>query len=916
LLKRREGELVKQRHWNYYCCVCFNKKEGFVFMNHPRKKAIRLKAFVFACLIVFLSWAGTAMSLAAPAQRLGGHVPAHAARATALSRVSASQPMRLSFDLPLRNREALTNLIELLYDESSPQQGRFLTPEEFAAAFGPTQEDYDAVVAYALSNGFTVTGTHSNRIMVDVEAPVATVEKAFGVRMNYYQHPNEDRQYFAPDADPALDLATPMLHVSGLDNYTMAHPRLRTVESVKQTLAVAQSGSGTSGTFMGYDFRKAYLPNVSLTGDGQTVGLFQLDGYYASDIARYVTNAGLPGVTLRNVLVGGFNGNPTPYGGDLEVSLDIEMVMSMAPGLSRIIVYEASPTSTLSGINALLNRMATDNAAKQLSSSWGFDINAATEQIYLQFAAQGQSFFQASGDYGAYSDAAMQPTDSPYVTSVGGTVLSTSSAGAWVSETAWSGSGGGISAAHSIPSWQAGVATSANHASTTMRNMPDVAMVADNILVYSDNGSSDVVSGTSVAAPLWAGVAALINQRAATTGKAALGFLNPMLYKVGRSGKTGLFHDIVTGNNYTTDSPSLYPAVAGYDLCTGWGTPYGTNLFDALLATPSEPLVIASSQGFIASGPVGGPFNVTSQAFTLNNIGTAALTWSLSGLPSWLVASTTGGQISSGGSATATISLSQSGATLSLGAYSADVTFLNANTSVSQTRQFRALVGNPGFENGDLSNWTFQGQPQVNWALSIDNSTFNSGSNTITGVEDSAFTHSGLYGAFLGQNTTLGYLSQSLTTSASAKYLLSFWFFNPLAGNPNEFKVMWNGTTLYDGVNLGVINWTNFHYVVSGTGASSPLKFGFRNDANAFGLDDISFQIIPSPTLSAVGGANGVLTLSWSTLNGVSYQPQYRSDLSSGTWLNLGSSFAGNGATVSVTDTPGQSQRFYRVIVP
>ena len=124
------------------------------------------------------------------------------------------------------------------------------------------------------------------------------------------------------------------------------------------------------------------------------------------------------------------------------------MAISMAPGLSQVVVYEAGPQGNGDG---MLNRMTTDNSATQLSSSWSFVTDATTDQILRQWAAQGQSFFNASGDTDAYTSDIPSPSDSPYVTVVGGTTLTTSGpSGVWVSETVWNwgggqGSGGGIS---------------------------------------------------------------------------------------------------------------------------------------------------------------------------------------------------------------------------------------------------------------------------------------------------------------------------------------------------------------------------------------------------------------------------------------------------------------------------------------
>ncbi len=166
------------------------------------------------------------------------------------------------------------------------------------------------------------------------------------------------------------------------------------------------AGSGPGNSYIGNDFRSAYLPGVALTGSGQTVALVQFDGYDASDIAAYEARAGLPSVTLSNVFVDGL-ATPTGSGGEVEVSLDIEMVISMAHGLSKVIVYEGNPPPNFIP-NNVLNRIVTDNLARQISCSWtwGDGPNAATDEILKEMAAQGQSFV-ASGDFDSYKNGAV-----------------------------------------------------------------------------------------------------------------------------------------------------------------------------------------------------------------------------------------------------------------------------------------------------------------------------------------------------------------------------------------------------------------------------------------------------------------------------------------------------------------------------
>ncbi len=534
-------------------------------------------------------------------QVLRGHVPAAVARLglRPLGRLPATNRLNLAIGLPLRNTNALNKLLEDMYDPASPQFRRYLTPEQFTDQFGPTKEDYEAVVRFAKSHGLDITVTHSNRVLLDVAGQVAHIEKAFQITLHTYKHPTEARQFYAPEVEPFVEAGLAVLDISGLNNYSI--PRPASHKASAKTASGPGSGSGPNGSYMGKDFRNAYAPAVTLTGAGQMVGLLAFTAFYAGDIATYETMAGLPNVPIQVVLLDGYNGIPVPGNlGTVEADLDIEMAISMAPGLSKVVVFDAGPNGVL---NDVLNAMAANPQIKQFSSSWiGWSASATTDNIFKQMAAQGQSFFQASGDGDSWAnnlllrtvtspDYWIWPADDPYVTSVGGTSLTMNSSGAsYASERVWNdgntppgwdgsgylGSGGGISATYAIPSWQKGLDMSNNRGSMTKRNFPDVAMVAENFLVAANGSTGTGYWGTSFAAPLWAGFMALVNQEAAANGEPPVGFLNPALYALGQSADyTNNFHDITLGNNATPTSGSLFPAVPGYDLCTGSGLAQG-----------------------------------------------------------------------------------------------------------------------------------------------------------------------------------------------------------------------------------------------------------------------------------------------------------------------------------------------------
>ena len=647
-----------------------------------------MKILVPIGLLLCLHFA--AMSQPVQMQSLRGHLPAAAARLAPAGRLEADRELNLAIGLPLRDRKGLTNLLQAIYDPASPEYRHFLSPAQFAERFGPTEADYQAVTAFAIANKLKVTATHPNRVVLEVAGPVSNIEKAFHLTLRTYSHPLENREFYAPDVEPSLNLAAPVLHISGLDNYLLPHPtslKRRPLDGAFTRLSI--DGSGPSSTFMGNDFRAAYVPGLTLTGAGQSVGLVEFDGYYPSDITNYAALAGEPAVPLKTVLLDGFSG--VPGNNNVEVALDIDMAICMAPGLSSVVVYEGQlPDSVLS-------RMATDNLARQLSSSWTYGIDATSEDLFLEFATQGQSFFNASGDGDAYLPGQVAtPCDDPNITCVGGTTLTTSGpGGAWVSETVWNwdveygpaydgdGGGGGISTTYSIPSWQAGVSMASNQGSTTFRNIPDVAMTADNIFLVADDGASGEVAGTSCAAPMWAAFIALVNQQAAAGGRPPLGFINPAIYALGLGASyTNGFHDIATGNNTWSQSPSNFFAVPGYDLCTGWGTPHGSNLVNLL--APPDPLQISPLGGFVSSGGMGGPFTPASQVYTLANLGTTALNWAVGSSAAWLDVSLT--LVPGGGGAVVTVSLNAVANTLFLGTYGATVQFTNLSDGSVQSR--------------------------------------------------------------------------------------------------------------------------------------------------------------------------------------------------------------------------------------
>lgn len=599
----------------------------------------RLIAFLLAFSATILG--SNAVCEAEPQTFLTRHVrqAVSTGEAQSISRLPATELLHFDVVLALRHQPELANFLRELYDPASPLYRHFLTPQEFTARFGPSQEDYDELIGFAKASGFTVLGGSRDAMDIQLVGSVAAIEKAFHVSMVVYQHPSESRTFYAPDREPTADLPFQLWHVSGLDRYSI--PRSALTHKDMTTKSNAVQGSCPSGSYCGSDMRAAYYGGTALTGAGQNLGLLEYAGYDIADVNTYFKNAG----QTNSVPIDGISTDGSslkcvsPNCDDTEQTLDITQAVSMAPGLNALHVYVGN-TDT-----AIFASMSTHSPLDaQLSSSWTWEpADTSTDDPYFQkFAAQGQSYFQAAGDSGSYtaSSSYVFPADDDYVTTVGGTDLQvTGPGGAWSSETAWIDGGGGYYTpdAIPIPTWQQlpGVITSANKGSTVLRNAPDVSAEANfDFYVCADQSgcTANEYGGTSFAAPMWAAYVALVNQQAAASGYPTVGFINPTIYSLGVGSTYSTdFHDITSGNN------GAYSAVAGFDLATGWGSPNGVGLINALAASGDAAKFALSATPNTVTVVQG---NSGTSTITINpeNGFTSAVTLSATGLPSGVTA--------------------------------------------------------------------------------------------------------------------------------------------------------------------------------------------------------------------------------------------------------------------------------------
>jgi len=513
-----------------------------------------------------------------------------------LGPLPADQIMQLDVMLPVSDQKGLDAFVAKLYDKTSPSYKKYLTPQQFSALYGPSKQDYDATVSYLQSFGMTVVGGSQLQMDVQVKGPVSAIEAAFNVHMNSYQHPTEDRAFYSPDREPTTTLPFALWHVSGMDNFSIPKPALLNRNDVAKAKGIppsqvgkqATTGSGPEDSFLGSDMRAAYMSTLqaSYAGQGQNLGLFEYVGTDLQDLQTYYHN--VHQTNTVPITIYSTDGTPAQciytrydhFCDDTEQTLDMTQALGMAPSLASLTMYVGSSDSAIIGAMTTYDPLPTS-----IGCSWQwYPVDPSTlNPLFERMASQGQTFFIASGDsanwaYSYYS----WPADNAYVTTVGGTDLSTTGAGgAWKSETAWEYSGGGISVNEvPEPAWQMyeDVITEANGGSVYYRNGPDVAANANfTFYVCADLSPCTMndYGGTSFAAPMWAGLVADINVWTAAEEEPNVGFMNPTIYENNAAALQDeldwyslSFNDITSGAQYDG-----YSAVSGYDLVTGWGSP-------------------------------------------------------------------------------------------------------------------------------------------------------------------------------------------------------------------------------------------------------------------------------------------------------------------------------------------------------
>jgi kumamolisin len=505
----------------------------------------------------------------------------------------------IAFELVLEvpGREAMQAYALAVGDRSSPDYRHFLSADEIGARFGLSDEALARVRGWAAELGIAVVAISSQRIAISVGARASTIESVFGVSLRDYTDA-AGRTFHAPTGEARIPAALDGLvaAVEGLDARPSERPAMAPV------IAAGPLG-GMTPKVIDRAYELEGLRALNLHGEGQTVAIVSLDTFDPADVARFDQIAGTSGPPVEKVPVDG--GVSRPGDGQGEVNLDIDVIRAVAPK-AQILDYEAPNKG--GAIAAIIDRIVADGRADIASISWGSCELARPPASMARMAASiaaaaaaGVTVYVASGDHGAYGciDQDRQdlrvsvdsPGGDPNVVGVGGTYMSMLDDGTYIDEVAWEepltgwAPGGGLSAYYTRPSWQTGIGVQ-NARSNGMRQVPDVAAAADPVsgFLSVSEGEAGSAGGTSAAAPFWAGFTVLVRQLAERDGVDGLGALGPTLYEVAAAQPAGaVFHDVTRGGNlFDNASP-------GWDYATGLGTPRGTPLARAIVASVKSP---------------------------------------------------------------------------------------------------------------------------------------------------------------------------------------------------------------------------------------------------------------------------------------------------------------------------------------
>jgi kumamolisin len=491
-----------------------------------------------------------------------------------------------------------------------------LSREEFARQHGTDPADLELVRTVLAGHGLEVTAADAGARRVKVAGTLDALSRTFGAQLSLVRSPlpaagqdTVEHRYRQGRLQIPVELNGIVLAVLGLDNRPQARPQFRRAPATGARAVGTTPGTGPAPAGPVPAVQTSYTPPqvaamyqfpAGTDGSGQTIAIIELGGGFgSSDLDPYFAGLGIPAPSVTAASVDGATNQAgqDPNGADGEVLLDIEVAGSTAPKAAQVVYF--APNTDQGFVDAVTTAVHASPTPTAISISWGQSEDAwtaqarsALDQAIADGAALGVTVCAAAGDNGSSdgqsggSSHADFPASSPHVLACGGTQLQGDGAtGVISSETVWNdgpgrgATGGGVSDAFPVPSWQSAVGVplraGAPVGTAPGRGVPDVAGCADPATGYQVrvDGQSMVVGGTSAVAPLWA---ALVCRLVQATGK-PFGLLQPRIYAGVAAGVAAPgFHDITGGNN------GAYAAGPGWDACTGLGSPDGAALLSVL----------------------------------------------------------------------------------------------------------------------------------------------------------------------------------------------------------------------------------------------------------------------------------------------------------------------------------------------
>ena len=533
--------------------------------------------------------------------------------AKAVGKVDREHHIEVTVRVRSRSADAKWDALVMEMNSKHPGKRTYLSREDLAAQRGAEAEDLAKIDAFAHRHHLTVMETSIPKRTVRLAGMADDLSHAFGVQLRMYRAEDFIYRGRAGPVHVPSKLAKVIEGVFGLDNRPFAMPHYRrpfiTARSKRDKgrhLGIPKAGT----TFSVPEVAKFYNFPSDLDGTGQCIAIIEMNsidqhgnitgtGYTVADLEEFFKKLGRPMPDVSAIGVDGGANTPTPgQTGNSEVTVDIDVAGAIAPR-AKIAVYFAPDTDA--GFIDVVNTALHDTVRRPsvISISWGSPEDGATPQflkglneVFQDAAALGVTVCCETGDYGSSDELAQSrdgqphvefPASSPFVLACGGTELSSpvktiSKEVAWNDGDSGGAGGGGVSNKFPRPKYQATMKIPLSPKGNRGRGLPDVAANAAGYRMIV-GGKEIPVSGTSAVAPLWAGLIALINQSLVGKGGNSVGFLNPLIYGPASS---GAFKDIMEGNNDIDGTLKKYSATAGWDACTGIGSPDGMKLLQAL----------------------------------------------------------------------------------------------------------------------------------------------------------------------------------------------------------------------------------------------------------------------------------------------------------------------------------------------